>query len=112
MYSQVKLADKQAAVEKLQWETTTSNKKVERLQEDLDKVQGEISSFMLLIEGLTRNEFSISARDYDDDPYPIDQNHEIVSQIAVQRQLFPLSRMLNSCTNNYGLETKPLLPCK
>lgn len=57
----------------------TSNKKVERLQEDLDKVHGEISSFMLLVEGLTRNDFVISAEDYDDVPYPIDQNHEIVS---------------------------------
>lgn len=107
LFSQVKLADKQAAVEKLQWETTTSNKKVESLQEDLDKVQGEISSFMLLIEGLTRNEFSISAGDYDYDPYPIDQNHEIVSQITIRRQLLhSLSKILNFCTNNYVLETK------
>lgn len=52
---------------------------MERLQEDLDKVHGEISSFMLLVEGLTRNDFVISAEDYDDVPYPIDQNHEIVS---------------------------------
>lgn len=82
--AKVKLADKQAAVEKLQWEAMTSNKKVERLQEDLDKVQGEISSFMILIEGLTRNDFVISAGDYDDVPYSIDQNHEIDHEMDMQ----------------------------
>ncbi|KAH6828266.1 hypothetical protein C2S53_014204 [Perilla frutescens var. hirtella] len=82
--AKVKLADKQAAVEKLQWEAMTSNKKVERLQEDLEKVQGEISSFMLLIEGLTRNDFAISAGDYDNVPYPIDQNHEIDREMDMQ----------------------------
>lgn len=101
---QVKLADKQAAVEKLQWEAMTSNKKVERLQEDLDKVQGEISSFMLLIEGLTRNDSAISVGDYDDILYHIDQNHEIVSQL-----LLSLLRILKFCTDNYDLETKFLL---
>lgn len=88
---QIKLADKQAAVEKLQWEAMTSNKKVERLQADQDKVQGEISSFMLLIEGLTRNDFAISAGDYDDVPYPLDQNHELVSQLPIKGQYLFLS---------------------
>lgn len=83
--AKVKLADKQAAVEKLQWEAMTSNKKVERLQEDLNKVQGEISSFMLLIEGLTRNDFAISAGDYDNVPYSIDQNYEIDHEMDMQK---------------------------
>ncbi|KAI3463835.1 hypothetical protein Pfo_020498 [Paulownia fortunei] len=83
--AKIKLADKQAAMEKLQWEAMTSNKKVERLQEDLDKVQGEISSFMLLIEGLTRNDFAISAGDYDDVPYPLDQNHELDYEMDMQK---------------------------
>ncbi|KAI3454773.1 hypothetical protein Pfo_011436 [Paulownia fortunei] len=73
----IKLADKQAAVEKLQWEAMTSNKKVERLQEDLETVQGEISSFMLLLEGLTRNDFSNCVGDYDVVPYRLDENHEL-----------------------------------
>ncbi|KAL1531670.1 protein MICROTUBULE BINDING PROTEIN 2C-like [Salvia divinorum] len=83
--AKVKLADKQAAFEKLQWEAMTSSKKVERLQEDLDKVQGDISSFMLLIEGLTRNDSAISAGDYEDDfLYRIDQNHEIDDEMDIQ----------------------------
>ncbi|KAL3824708.1 hypothetical protein ACJIZ3_020737 [Penstemon smallii] len=73
----IKLADKQAAVEKLQWEVMTSNKNVGKLQEDLERVQGEVSSFVLLIEGLTRNEFSDSAGDYDVVPYSLDQSHEL-----------------------------------
>ncbi|XP_057791783.1 protein MICROTUBULE BINDING PROTEIN 2C [Salvia miltiorrhiza] len=82
--AKVKLADKQAAVEKLQWETMTSNKKAERLQEDLDKVQGEISSFMILIEGLRRDDSAFSAGDYDDVLNPIDPNHEIDHEMDMQ----------------------------
>ncbi|CAL5444819.1 unnamed protein product [Camellia sinensis] len=44
--AKIKLADKQAALEKLQWDAMTSNKKVEKLQEDLGSMQGEISSFL------------------------------------------------------------------
>lgn len=87
-FLQVKLAGKQAAVEKLQWEATTSNKNVERLQGDLDKVQGELSSFMLFIEGLTTNDSSISVEDYDDVLYPIDQNHDIVSRLPFRGSYF------------------------
>ncbi|KAL7161439.1 hypothetical protein ACSBR2_041994 [Camellia fascicularis] len=56
--AKIKLADKQAALEKLQWETMTSNKKVEKLQEDL---------------GLTKNHPTMSAEDYDVTPYHL--NH-------------------------------------
>ncbi|XP_054804482.1 protein MICROTUBULE BINDING PROTEIN 2C isoform X2 [Prosopis cineraria] len=52
--TKIKLADKQAALEKTRWEAMTSNKKVEKLQEELDSMQGDISSFMLLLEGLTK----------------------------------------------------------
>ncbi|KAK6128119.1 hypothetical protein DH2020_038133 [Rehmannia glutinosa] len=83
--AKIKLADKQAAVEKLQWEAMTSNKKVERLQEDLDKVEGEISSFMLLIQGLARNDFAISAGDYDDVPYYFDRNDDLDYEMDVQK---------------------------
>ncbi|KAL0385245.1 UNVERIFIED_CONTAM: protein MICROTUBULE BINDING PROTEIN 2C [Sesamum radiatum] len=83
--AKIKLADKQAAVEKLQWEAMTSNKKVERLQEDLDKVQGDISAFMLLIEGLTRKDFAISAVDYDDVPYPLDENDDFDYEMDMQK---------------------------
>ncbi|KAG8388790.1 hypothetical protein BUALT_Bualt02G0161800 [Buddleja alternifolia] len=82
--AKIKLADKQAALEKLQWEAMTSNKKVERLQEDLDTVEGEISSFMLLIQGLTRNNHAIYAGDYDD-VYPLDENHELDYEMDMQK---------------------------
>lgn len=81
MLFQVKLADKQAAVEKFQWEAMNANKKVDRLEEDLQAVEGEISSFMLLIEGLRRKEFALSDRDYDVFPYSVDESHELVSSI-------------------------------
>ncbi|KAI7986016.1 Protein MICROTUBULE BINDING PROTEIN 2C [Camellia lanceoleosa] len=69
----IKLADKQAALEKLQWEAMTSNKKVEKLQEDLGSMQGEISSFLSLFECLTKNHPTMSAEDYDVTPYHL--NH-------------------------------------
>lgn len=71
--AKIKLADKQAAIEKLQWEAMTSNKRVEKLQEDLGSMQGEISSFLSLFEGLTKNHPTVSAEDYDVTPYHL--NH-------------------------------------
>ncbi|XP_051117089.1 protein MICROTUBULE BINDING PROTEIN 2C [Andrographis paniculata] len=81
----IKLADKQAAVEKLQWEAVTSKSKVEKLQEDLDKAQGEISSFMLFIQSLTRNDVEMSPEDYDDVSYPLDDNSELDYEMDVQK---------------------------
>ncbi|KAG5536362.1 hypothetical protein RHGRI_023959 [Rhododendron griersonianum] len=74
--TKVKLADKQAALEKLQWEAMTSNRKVELLQEDLDSMRGEISSFMLLVEGLAKNPSTMSAEDYDVAPYYSSHLHQ------------------------------------
>ncbi|XP_042502557.1 protein MICROTUBULE BINDING PROTEIN 2C isoform X2 [Macadamia integrifolia] len=84
--AKIKLADKQAALEKLRWEAMTSNQKVEKIQEELDSMQGEISSFMLLFEGLTTNDSSAYAEDYDINPYhldplpPIDQMDDMEMQ--------------------------------
>ncbi|KAL3529390.1 hypothetical protein ACH5RR_008712 [Cinchona calisaya] len=61
----IKLADRQATVEKLQWEAMTSNQSVEKLQKDLQVVQGEISSFMLVFEALGRNSSILPDEDYD-----------------------------------------------
>lgn len=61
---QIKLADKQAALEKIQWEVMTSNTKIEELQEELKSSQGDVSSFMLLLEGLTKNDCSERVKDY------------------------------------------------
>ncbi|KAE8099777.1 hypothetical protein FH972_017731 [Carpinus fangiana] len=63
--AKIKLADKQATLEKIQWEAITSNRKVDKLQQELDCVQGEISSFMLLFEGLTKSDSAVYADDYD-----------------------------------------------
>ncbi|GER51807.1 movement protein binding protein 2C [Striga asiatica] len=81
----IKLADERAAVEKLQWESTTSKEKVKKLQEDLDRVEGEISSFMLLLQGLANKDFPSSGGDYDYDPYPFDQNYELNNEIDMQK---------------------------
>ncbi|KAM7471214.1 hypothetical protein LguiA_009397 [Lonicera macranthoides] len=75
--TKIKLADKQAALEKLQWESMTSNNKVEKLQEDLDTIQEEMSSFMLLFEGLSKNDYTQSAEDYDITPYHLDHLSDI-----------------------------------
>ncbi|KAL6995014.1 hypothetical protein U1Q18_005148 [Sarracenia purpurea var. burkii] len=71
--AKIKMADKQAALEKLQWEAMTSNRKVEKLQEELGSMQGDISSFMLLFEDLTKNPSTTSPENYDFAPYQL--NH-------------------------------------
>ncbi|XP_022737247.1 protein MICROTUBULE BINDING PROTEIN 2C-like [Durio zibethinus] len=71
--AKIKLADKQAALEKTQWEAMTSKQKVEKLQNDIDSMQGEFSSFMLLLNGLTKNNPSTRAEDYEVAPYCLDQ---------------------------------------
>lgn len=80
---QIKLADKQAALEKIQWEAMTSNRKVEKLQEDLDSLQGDISSFMRLFEGLANSDSTIDAEDYDTKPRYLDPLPDIVSNVAL-----------------------------
>ncbi|XP_059291744.1 protein MICROTUBULE BINDING PROTEIN 2C-like isoform X1 [Lycium ferocissimum] len=75
--AQVKLADKKAAVERLEWEAMTSSNKVERLQEDVDRVQDEISSFMQFVRALTENDSRGSAEEYDVIPYLWDRSVEI-----------------------------------
>ncbi|KAK7292148.1 hypothetical protein RIF29_07875 [Crotalaria pallida] len=71
--AKIKLADKQAALEKTRWEAMTSTEKVEKLQHELDSVQTDISSFTLLLEGLTKIDTVGDTNDYDTKPY--DFNH-------------------------------------
>ncbi|KAK2969722.1 hypothetical protein RJ640_004228 [Escallonia rubra] len=73
----IMLADKQAALEKLQWEATTSKGKVEKLQEDLDTMQEEMSSFMLLFEGLTKKNDTGFAEDIDVTVFDVDHFSKI-----------------------------------
>lgn len=75
--AKIKLADKQAALEKLRWEVMTSNQKVETLQQELDSIQGGISSFMLVFENLTKNNSIPYAEDYDIKPCYLDQLPDI-----------------------------------
>lgn len=70
--AKIKLADKQAAVEKLQWEVMTCNTKAKKLQEELASVQEDAASFMMFIEGLTNNGFTKYEDDYDFVPYQPD----------------------------------------
>ena len=49
------LADKQASLEKLEWEVQMSNKKVEDLQGDMSNMEFEISSLMALFEKISEN---------------------------------------------------------
>ncbi|KAG8076031.1 hypothetical protein GUJ93_ZPchr0006g42328 [Zizania palustris] len=53
--AKIMLADKQASLEKLEWEVKTSNKKVEDLQGDVSNMEFEICSFMALFEKISEN---------------------------------------------------------
>ncbi|XP_074278111.1 protein MICROTUBULE BINDING PROTEIN 2C-like [Silene latifolia] len=70
--AKIKLAEKQAALEKLQWEAKTSNQKVEILQEELDSLQSEISSLMIIFEGLSKDGLVTVGEDYDVTPHFVD----------------------------------------
>ncbi|GMN61715.1 hypothetical protein TIFTF001_030802 [Ficus carica] len=85
--AKIKLADKQAALEKIQWEALTSNTKVEKLQEELNSVQREISSFMLLFDGLLKSDSGHYAEDYDISPCNVDNLPSIddLDEIAMQK---------------------------
>ncbi|XP_017238538.1 protein MICROTUBULE BINDING PROTEIN 2C [Daucus carota subsp. sativus] len=63
--AKIMLADKQAALEKLRWEAMTSNTLAEKLQEDVNTMQAEMSSIMILCEGLRKNNDDVSTEDYD-----------------------------------------------
>lgn len=49
------------------------------LQEELNSMQGEISSFMMVFEGLTKNDAIVHAEDYDILPCDVDHLPAIVS---------------------------------
>lgn len=70
--AKVKLADRQAALEKLRWEASTSNQKVEKLQEELNSIQDQFSSFLHIFDGLAKSQSNEHADDYDVAPYHFD----------------------------------------
>jgi chromosome segregation ATPase len=70
--TKVKLANKQAAFEKTQWEAKTTGARAVKLQEQLDSVEGEISTFARVFETLAKTESKKLDRDYDVIPYQFD----------------------------------------
>uniref|UniRef100_A0A1J3HB04 Protein MICROTUBULE BINDING PROTEIN 2C n=1 Tax=Noccaea caerulescens TaxID=107243 RepID=A0A1J3HB04_NOCCA len=70
--TKIKLADKQAALEKTQWEAKTTGTRAIKLQEQLDSVEGEISTFTRVFESLAKPESKKLDRDYDTTPYKFD----------------------------------------
>ncbi|KAE8686199.1 suppressor protein SRP40-like [Hibiscus syriacus] len=70
--AKIKLADKQAALEKARWEAMTSKQQVEKLQNNIDSMRGEFSTFMTFINGLTKNNPTTDADDYELEPYHLD----------------------------------------
>ncbi|KAK8499848.1 hypothetical protein V6N13_060910 [Hibiscus sabdariffa] len=84
--AKIKLADKQAALEKTQWEAMTCKQKLEKLQNDIDSMQGEFSTFMRLLNGLTKNNRTACAEDYDVAPYHLEHLPYISISIRFRRK--------------------------
>lgn len=61
------LAEKQAALEKLEWEAKVSSTKVEELQVDVTSMDAEVSALMKLFRKITENDRAPSPRDRTDD---------------------------------------------
>ncbi|CAG7911719.1 unnamed protein product [Brassica rapa] len=70
--TKIKLADRQAALEKTQWEAKTTGTRAIKLQEQLDAVEGDISSFTRVFETLAKTESKKQDMDYDATPYQFD----------------------------------------
>lgn len=67
-------------MEKSQWEAMTVSRQAEKLQEEVESMQGEMSSFMQIFEGLIKNDSTVNADDdYDIKPYYSDYLSDIVS---------------------------------
>ncbi|KAF5202467.1 Microtubule binding protein 2c [Thalictrum thalictroides] len=71
--AKVKLADKQAVLEKIQWEATASDERVQELQDNIESVKGEITAFKILFECLTRDNSTAYVDDYDPPSSHLDQ---------------------------------------
>lgn len=82
-FLQIKLADKQAALEKLEWEAMTSNRKVEKLQEDLGSMKDEIAAFTRLFEELAKSDSTTYAQEKNTYLFPLDGLPEIVSLTSI-----------------------------
>jgi hypothetical protein len=63
---QIMLAEKQAALEKLEWEANVSNTKVEELQVDVASMDVEVSALMKLFREISENGRAPHPRDRTD----------------------------------------------
>ncbi|EOA21079.1 hypothetical protein CARUB_v10001416mg [Capsella rubella] len=70
--TKIKLADKQAALEKTQWEAKTTGAREIKLQEQLETLEGEISAFTQVFKTLAKPDSKNPDRDYDAAPYEFD----------------------------------------
>ncbi|XXG72738.1 hypothetical protein AAC387_Pa07g1768 [Persea americana] len=85
--AKIKLADKQAALEKLEWEAMTSNRKVEKLQEDLGSMKDEIAAFTRLFEELAKSDSTTYAQEKNTYRFPLDGLPQIepINEIDMQK---------------------------
>ncbi|XP_039795602.1 protein MICROTUBULE BINDING PROTEIN 2C-like isoform X2 [Panicum virgatum] len=65
--TKIMLAEKQAAIEKLEWQAKVSNEKVEELQVDVASRDAEVSALMKLFRKITENDRAPSPQDRTDD---------------------------------------------
>uniref|UniRef100_A0A7N0V149 Uncharacterized protein n=1 Tax=Kalanchoe fedtschenkoi TaxID=63787 RepID=A0A7N0V149_KALFE len=85
--AKIKLAERQAALENIQWEAMASNKQVEKLQGDLKTAELEMSAFTILLEGLTNNDNAAYTEDYDVTPHWMNRPSEIddIDELDLQK---------------------------
>ncbi|NP_001149293.1 TMV-MP30 binding protein 2C [Zea mays] len=65
--AKIMLAEKQAALEKLEWEANVSSTKVEELQADVASMDTEVSALMKLFRKITESDRAPPPRDRNDD---------------------------------------------
>lgn len=81
------LAEKQAALEKLEWEAKVSSTKVEELQVDVTSMDAEVSALMKLFRKITENDRAPSPRDRTDDlslecePIQLDVSYLVLAEV-------------------------------
>ncbi|OEL13358.1 hypothetical protein BAE44_0025624 [Dichanthelium oligosanthes] len=86
--TKIMLAEKQAAIEKLQWQAKVSDTKVEELQVDVASMDAEVSALMKLFRKIAETDRAPSPRDRTDDlslecePVQLD---DVVGDIDVEK---------------------------
>ncbi|ERN05735.1 uncharacterized protein LOC18433920 [Amborella trichopoda] len=73
--AKIKLADKQAVLEKLEWEVKTSNRKTEELRQHLDSMHNEVGTLMHIFETAEEKDSTVLI---DDDDWTIDDSLDLL----------------------------------